>query len=68
MRENMKRETKRRRSEAPLRLVMRQPDDWHVHLRDGEMIVVHARDPRGVRVRSGDEIHLGRAVLRIEIR
>lgn len=37
-------------------------------LRDGEMIVVHARDPRGVRVRSGDEIHLGRAVLRIEIR
>lgn len=37
-------------------------------LRDGEMIAVHARDPRGVRVRSGDEIHLGRAMLRIEIR
>lgn len=37
-------------------------------LRDGEMIVVHRRDPRGVRVRSGDEIHVGRAVLRIEIR
>ncbi|HSE76837.1 MAG TPA: dihydroorotase [Alphaproteobacteria bacterium] len=38
MRENMTRERKRRRSEAPLRLVMRQPDDWHVHLRDGEMM------------------------------
>jgi hypothetical protein len=37
-------------------------------LRDGELIVVHRRDPRGVRVRSGDEIHVGRAVLRIEIR
>jgi hypothetical protein len=28
---------------------------------------VHRRDPRGVRVRSGDEIRLGRALLRIEI-
>ncbi len=37
-------------------------------LRDGDVIPVHRRDPRGVRVRSGDEIHLGRAVLRIEIR
>lgn len=37
-------------------------------LRDGEVIAVHRRDPRGVRVRSGDEIHLGRAILRIEIR
>lgn len=37
-------------------------------LRDGETIAVHRRDPRGVRVRSGDEIHIGRAALRIEIR
>jgi hypothetical protein len=37
-------------------------------LRDGEVIAVHRRDPRGVRVRSGDEIHLGRAILRVEIR
>lgn len=36
-------------------------------LRDGETIVVHRRDPRGVRVRSGDEIHVGRAILRVEI-
>lgn len=36
-------------------------------LRNGEMIVVHRRDPRGVRVRSGDEIHVGRAILRIDI-
>jgi hypothetical protein len=36
-------------------------------LRDGEVITVHRRDPRGVRVRSGDEIRLGRALLRIEI-
>ena len=36
-------------------------------LRDGEVIAVHRRDPRGVRVRSGDEIRLGRALLRVEI-
>ena len=36
-------------------------------LRDGEVIPVHRRDPRGVRLRSGDEIRLGRASLRIEI-
>jgi len=36
-------------------------------LRDGEVIPVHRRDPRGVRLRSGDEIRLGRALLRIEI-
>jgi dihydroorotase len=22
----------------PARLVIRRPDDWHVHLRDGEML------------------------------
>jgi hypothetical protein len=33
--------------------------------RDGTMIQVRPRDPRGVRVRSGDEIRLGRAVMRI---
>ena len=22
----------------PTRLVLRRPDDWHVHLRDGEML------------------------------
>jgi hypothetical protein len=27
---------------------------------------VHRRDPRGVRVRSGDEIRLGRALLRVD--
>ena len=36
-------------------------------LRDGEVIAVHRRDPRGVRLRSGDEIRLGRALLRVEI-
>jgi hypothetical protein len=36
-------------------------------VRDGDVIVVHRRDPRGVRVRSGDEIQVGRALLRIEI-
>jgi hypothetical protein len=36
-------------------------------LRDGDVIAVHRRDPRGVRVRSGDEIRLGRALLRVEI-
>ncbi|MCC6163032.1 MAG: FHA domain-containing protein [Acidobacteria bacterium] len=36
-------------------------------LRDGELIAVPRRDPRGVRVRSGDEIHLGRAIVRVEI-
>ena len=35
-------------------------------LRDGEVITVHRRDPRGVRVYSGDEIRLGRALLRVE--
>ncbi|HTV01168.1 MAG TPA: FHA domain-containing protein [Luteitalea sp.] len=36
-------------------------------LRDGEVLVVHRRDPRGVRVRSGDEIQIGRALLRVTI-
>jgi pSer/pThr/pTyr-binding forkhead associated (FHA) protein len=36
-------------------------------LRDGEVLVVHRRDPRGVRVRSGDEIQVGRALLRVTI-
>jgi hypothetical protein len=36
-------------------------------VRDGDVIVVHRRDPRGVRVRSGDEIQVGRALLRITI-
>lgn len=35
-------------------------------VRDGEAIAVGRRDPRGVRLRSGDEIHLGRAILRLE--
>ena len=33
----------------------------------GDVIVVHRRDPRGVRVRSGDEIQVGRALLRVTI-
>jgi hypothetical protein len=36
-------------------------------VRDGDVVVVPRRDPRGVRVRSGDEIQVGRAVLRLEI-
>jgi len=36
-------------------------------LRDGDVIAVHRRDPRGVRLRTGDEIRLGRALLRVEI-
>lgn len=35
-------------------------------VRDGDVIVVPRRDPRGVRVLSGDEIQVGRAVLRVE--
>lgn len=34
-------------------------------LREGTVIPVPPRDPRGVRVESGDEIQLGRAVIRI---
>jgi pSer/pThr/pTyr-binding forkhead associated (FHA) protein len=36
-------------------------------VRHGSTIPVLARDPRGVRVRSGDEIQIGRALLRIAI-
>lgn len=36
-------------------------------LRAGEVIVVPRRDPRGVRLRSGDELQLGRALVRFEI-
>jgi hypothetical protein len=36
-------------------------------LRDGDVITVARRDPRGVRVRTGDEIQVGRALLRIDI-
>lgn len=36
-------------------------------VRDGEVIVVARRDPRGVRLRSGDEIQVGRALLRVAI-
>ncbi len=36
-------------------------------VRDGEVIAVHAHDPRGVRIRSGDEVRVGRAVLRITV-
>jgi hypothetical protein len=37
-------------------------------LREGVSIVVPPRDPRGVRVRSGDEIQFGRAQIRIKYR
>jgi hypothetical protein len=37
-------------------------------LRAGASIRVPARDPRGVRVRSGDEIQFGRARIRIKVR
>ena len=36
-------------------------------VRGGETIAVPPRDPRGVRVQSGDEVLVGRAVMRIEI-
>jgi hypothetical protein len=36
-------------------------------LRDGEVIAVPRRDPRGVRLRDGDEIRLGRAVLQVSL-
>jgi hypothetical protein len=36
-------------------------------VRDGATIPVPPRDPRGVRVRSGDEIQIGRAVLRFAV-
>jgi hypothetical protein len=39
----------------------------HVH-RGGTSIAVPPRDPRGVRVRSGDEIQFGRARVRIKVR
>lgn len=34
-------------------------------IRDGATIVVPPRDPRGVRVQSGDEVQVGRAVIRV---
>jgi hypothetical protein len=36
-------------------------------IRGGAAIHVPARDPRGVRVQSGDEIQLGRALIRVSI-
>ena len=36
-------------------------------LRDGAVLAVGARDPRGVRLRSGDEVRLGRAAVRIAL-
>jgi FHA domain len=36
-------------------------------IRGGNTIAVPARDPRGVRVQSGDEVQVGRAVLRLMI-
>ena len=36
-------------------------------MRGGAMIPVHPRDPRGVRVRSGDEVLVGRALIRVEL-
>lgn len=36
-----------------------------VLVRDGVTIPVPPRDPRGVRVCSGDEVHLGRAIVRV---
>jgi hypothetical protein len=36
-------------------------------IRDGATIPVPSLDPRGIRVRSGDEVHLGRAAIRVVI-
>jgi hypothetical protein len=64
------------RAHARLQL---DPDSGHYHLfnesssnptsivRAGKMIRVPPRDPRGVRVQSGDQLQLGRAVLRLTI-
>jgi FHA domain len=37
-------------------------------LRGGATIAVPPRDPRGVRVHSGDEVHVGRAIIRVTLR
>lgn len=37
-------------------------------VRDGASITVPARDPRGVRVRTGDEVQFGRARVRVRVR
>jgi hypothetical protein len=36
-------------------------------IRGGTTIAVHPRDPRGVRVQSGDEVQVGRAVIRVMV-
>lgn len=36
-------------------------------VRNGEVIVVPRRDPRGVRLRDGDEVRLGRAILQVSL-
>lgn len=36
-------------------------------VRDGEVIAVARRDPRGVRLRDGDEIRVGRAILQVTL-
>jgi hypothetical protein len=36
-------------------------------VRNGSTILVPPRDPRGVRIQSGDEVQLGRAVIRVDI-
>jgi hypothetical protein len=36
-------------------------------VRGGATIQIPPRDPRGVRVRSGDELHLGRAIVRLSL-
>jgi hypothetical protein len=38
-----------------------------VLLRGGRTIRVPPRDPRGLRVQSGDEVQLGRALIRLTI-
>ena len=37
-------------------------------VRGGATIAVPPRDPRGIRVQSGDEVHIGRAVIRVTLR
>jgi len=36
-------------------------------MRGGDTIAVPARDPRGVRIQSGDEVMVGRAVIRVDL-
>jgi hypothetical protein len=37
-------------------------------VRNGRSLPINPRDPRGVRLESGDRLHIGRAVLKMSVR